>query len=271
VLRLSPAEEYAITEKKKAEPQLSHRQLSGSLRQDGYWISPSSCYRVLKALGWVLAATLREVPWKQPRYEPYRPNQIWGEDWTMLRIAGLRHYLLTIIDYFSRYIVAWGVVETVTQREVQALLAMAYTSEGIEQQELKPILRFDQGSPNMARKTRGLINDLKMVISPARVSRPTDNARQERWYRTVKQEEIYCYPSYASKDIAEWSLACYIEHYNERRPHQALWNCTPGQLHRLGNKSLLCSHYKQMVQVAKEQRKQTNLITRWNQVQLGPN
>ena len=207
MVHLTVEEQHAIIQKKKAEPQLSHRQISGSLRQDGYWISPSTCYRRLKALGWVMAACLRTAPWKVARYEPFRPNQVWGEDWTVLSIAGLRHYLLTIIDYFSRYIVAWAVVKTVTQREVQALLALAYMSEGIEHQHPKPIVRVDQGSPDTAIKTRRLIKDLEMLLSPARAYRPTDNARQERWYRTVKQEEIYCYPTYLSAEIARLSLA----------------------------------------------------------------
>jgi putative transposase len=258
VLGLIAEEQYAIIEKKKAEPQLSHRQISGSLRQDGHWISPSSCYRRLKSLGWVMAACLRTAPWKVARYEPFRPNQIWGEDWTILSIAGLRHYLLTIIDYFSRYIVAWAVVKTVTQREVQGLLAPAYMSEGIEHQHPKPIVRVDQGSPNTAIKTRRLIKDLEMLLSPARAYRPTDNARQERWYRTVKQEEIYCYPTYLSAEIARLSLANYIEYYNQQRPHQALWNYTPGHVHRLGNKSQLLNHYRQMVQIAKERRRLVN-------------
>jgi len=66
-------------------------------------------------------------------------------------------------------------------------------SQGIEEAEQKPLIRMDQGSANMAYGTRRLIRDLEMVISPARVSRPTDNGRQERlpvrqagWYRTVK-------------------------------------------------------------------------------------
>ena len=259
VLSLTAEERQAIIDKKASEPYLSHRKISGALRDQGYWLSPSSCYRVLKAMGWVLGSTLREAPWKTAHYEPYRPNQIWGEDWTLLMIAETRHYLLTIIDYFSRYIVAWGVVKTVTQREVQSLVALAYMSEGIEHQHPKPILRFDRGSPNMATKTKRLIKDLEMLLSPGRVHRPTDNARQERWYRTVKQEEIYCYPAYPSDEVASSSLAHYIEHYNERRPHQALWYYTPGHVHRLGNKSQLLNHYREMVQIAKEQRRQINL------------
>jgi putative transposase len=255
---LTPGEKQAVVEKKKREPQLSHRQISGWLRPQGYWVSSSSCYRILKALGWVSSPTLREAPWKVPRYEPFRPNQIWGEDWTVLRIDSTRHYLLTLIDYFSRYLVAWGVVQTVTRLEVQNLLALAYLSEGIQPNGPKPLLRMDLGSPNMAQSTRRLIRDLEIVLSPSRPSRPTDNGRQERWYRTVKQEEIYCYPTYPKIETARLSLGQYIHHYNEERPHQALWNYTPGYVHRLGNKSRLLLHYKMMIQNVKEQRLQTN-------------
>jgi len=271
VLCLTELEQQAIVEKKKTEPQMSHRQISGYLRSYGYWISPSSCYRILKSLGWVSPSKLRESPWKIPRYEPFRSNQIWGEDWTILTIDGSRHYLLTIIDYFSRFIVAWGIVKTVTQNEVQDILTLAYFSEGIEDQDQKPILRTDLGSPNMAYNTRRLIKDLEMILSPSRANRPTDNGRQERWYRTVKQEEIYCYPTYPSVDIARYSLTQYIELYNEKRPNQAIWNYTPGHVHRLGNKSKLLAHYKEMVQIAKEQRLKINRKRIVNQNLSGSN
>jgi len=149
----------------------------------------------------------------------------------VLTIAGVRHYLLTIIDYFSRYVLAWGVViKTVTHREVQDLLTLAYISEGIEQHEQKSILRTYQGTPNRAGRTRKLIKELEMILSPGRACRPTDNSCQERWYQTVKQEEIYCYPTYPSVERARSSLAHYIEYYNEKRPHQALLNYNPGQV-----------------------------------------
>ncbi len=61
-LQLTPVEKEAVVEKKKLEPQLSHRQISGSLRAAGYWISPSSCYRILKPLGWLSSFSLREAP-----------------------------------------------------------------------------------------------------------------------------------------------------------------------------------------------------------------
>jgi len=189
---------------------------------------------------------------------PFGLTKYGGKDWTALRIAGSRYYLLTIIDYFSRYVVAWGIVKTVTHREVRDLLTLTCLSEGIERQDQKPILRADQGSPNIAGSTRRLIQELEMILSPSRPYRPTDNSRQERWYRTVKEEKISCYPTYPSVECARLSLAHYIEFYNEKRPHQALLNYTPGQVHRLANKSKLLSHYKQMVQTVKEQRRKIN-------------
>jgi len=254
VQSLTAAECAAIIEQKKANPQLSHRQISGYLRFNGVWVSPSSSYRILKARGWVEPRLFREAPWKTAHYEPFQPNQIWGEDWTILNIAGMRYYLLTIIDYFSRFIVAWGIVKSVGQREVKNLLALAFISENINQKALKPMIRFDQGSPNMAYSTRRLIEELEMLFSPSRSHRPTDNARQERWYRTVKQEEIYCYPTYPSEQIARYSLGKYIEEYNERRPHQALLNFTPRHVHRVKNKSVIYAQYKKQVQIVKEQR-----------------
>lgn len=155
---------------------------------------------------------------------------------------------------------AWGIVKTVTQKEVKDILTLAYINEGIGDKALRPKLRLDRGSPNMAQDTRRLIADLEMVISPSRVNRPTDNSRQERWYRTVKQEEIYCYPTYPTIDVARISLSRYIEYYHEIRPHQALWNYTPGYVHRLGNKSLLLEQYRQAVNDAREKRKMVNAL-----------
>jgi putative transposase len=147
-----------------------------------------------------------------------------------------------------------GIVKTVTQREVENLLALAYLIEGIEQRDPKSILRADQGSPNMAQQTKRRIRDMEMVLTPSRAYRPTDHPRQERWYRTVKQEEIYCCPTYPTEESARSSIAKYIRFYHEERPHQALWNYTRGFMHRLGNDTELLEHHRTMVRIVKEQR-----------------
>ncbi len=69
-------------------------------------------------------------------------------------IEDLRYYLLIIIDYFSRFIIAWGIVKTANKKDVQDLLVLAYISEGIEENDQKPKIRLDRGSPNIAYGTR---------------------------------------------------------------------------------------------------------------------
>jgi len=257
--RLLEVEQEKVVSLKVSKPYLSHRQISGLLRHEDMWVSPSSCYRTLKSAGLVWDWSLREAPWKTPRYEPFRPNQIWGEDWTGLVINGKRRYVLTILDLFSRYVIAWGIVRTVTHREVQDLVALAYMSEDIDKQSRKPILRTDPGSPNIAADVRVFLREIGIGFSPGRTARPTDNARQERFYRTLKQEEIYCQQSYASLETARTSIAHYIEYYNEVRPHQALFGYPPGHVHRIGNKTDLKKDHDQRVVLAKQRRRDKNL------------
>jgi hypothetical protein len=151
-------------------------------------------------------------------------------------------------------------------REVQDLLALAYMSQGMEGQRSRPLPRTDRGSPNLEGGTKRLIRDLEMILSPGRADSPTDNSRQERWYRPVKQEEIYLYPTYPSLEIARASLARYIAFHNERRPHQALWHYTPAFVHCLGNKSRLIERHRLMVQHVKEQRLRANRVGSQNAI-----
>ena len=104
---------------------------------------------------------------------------------------------------------------------------------------LKPELRLDQGSSNASRVTQQFFKDIGADLSFARVRRPTDNARTERFYRTIKQEEIYVVGDYQDEKTAREVIGEYIKWYNEKRPHQALWNFTPHQVHEMNNKTEL--------------------------------
>ena len=253
-------ETKSVLSMKEDQAHLSHRRISGLLRHQDVWVSPSSCYRILKSQDLVWEWTLREAPWKTAHYEPFRPNQIWGEDWTGIVIDGLRHYVLTILDLFSRYLVAWGICKTVTQREIKNLAALAIMSQGIDDHEPKPILRTDPGSPNMAADVRIFLREIGVVFSPGRVARPTDNARQERFYRTLKQEEVYCHQGYVSLESARSSIGYWIDYYNEVRPHQALFGYPPAVVHHCGNKTRLLEDYRNNVEKAKQRRRKERLL-----------
>ncbi len=257
---LLESETKSVISMKEKQPHLSHRQISGLLRHQNVWVSSSSCYRTLKSKQLVWEWTLREAPWTTAHYEPFRPNQIWGEDWTGIVIDGLRHYVLTLLDLFSRYLVAWGIFRTITQKHVKNLVALAIMSQSIGENDPKPILRTDPGSPNMAADVRIFLREIGVVFSPGRVARPTDNARQERFYRTFKQEEVYCHNGYVTLDSAKASIGYWINYYNEVRPHQALFGYPPAIVHRSGNKTRLLEDYRRNVEKAKEKRRQEWLL-----------
>jgi transposase InsO family protein len=80
------------------------------------------------------------------------------------------------------------------------------------------------------------------------VRRPTDNAITERFYGTIKQEEIYVVESYPDLQSAKEEIGKYIKFYNERRPHQSLWNFTPQAIHELNNKTQALNTLKQLKQ-----------------------
>ena len=163
---------------------------------------------------------------------------MWGSDWTKLRVGGVRWYLLTVIDFFSRWIVAWDVVPTVHAGNVKAIYQAGLNNQGISiHSQKKPELRVDRGSPNTSGITQEFFEALGAELSFARVRRPTDNALTERFYGTVKQEEIYLVGNYPDEISAREEIGRYIETYNQTRPHQALFNFTPAHVHQLNNKS----------------------------------
>ena len=79
----------------------------------------------------MISQSLREAHWKTLHHEPFCSNQIWGEDWTLLNIARRRHYLLTIIGCFSRYLVAWGIGSSVTLSEGKRPSGRRFRTKGL--------------------------------------------------------------------------------------------------------------------------------------------
>jgi putative transposase len=252
------SEERAMIDKMKLErPDLRHRQIQGLIQLGGHFISPTVVYRHLKSQGKVEPYARRAAPWDEPLYEVIGANIMWGADWTKLRIGGRRWYFLNLIDFYSRYIVHFEIVPTVNAGHVKRLYETGLASFNIPlDNSTKPELRLDQGSPNTSRMTREFFNDIKADLSYARVRRPTDNARTERFYRTIKQEEIYIVGDYQDEQTAREEIGTYVRWYNEKRPHQALWNFTPWQVHDRNNKSELLKALRELKQKAWTTRKE---------------
>ncbi len=146
---LTVEERELIEGVKEAHPEYRHRRIQGVLQQQGVYLSASAIYGHLKQTGWVESYERRAAPWKTPRYEVWQRNLMWGCDWTRLLVGGLRWYLLTVIDFFSRLIVAFEVVPTVHAGYIKAIYQGGLKAQGISvHSKTKPELRVDRGSPN---------------------------------------------------------------------------------------------------------------------------
>ena len=254
---ITAEERQQIDAVKEEHPLYRHRRIQGVLQQRGVYLSATVIYEHLKARGQVEPYERRAAPWKEPRYEVWQRNLMWGSDWTKLSVGGVRWYLVTVIDFFSRWIVAWEVVPTVHAGVIKAIYETGLKNQGISKQSsVKPELRVDRGSPNTSGITQEFFESLGAELSFARVRRPTDNALTERFYGTIKQEEVYVVGNYPDEISAKQEIGRYIEHYHDRRPHQALMNFTPAHVHATNNKSRLMAELKEMKRQTRERRKE---------------
>lgn len=253
--QLSNLERDRVLEVNAKNPEFRHRRIQGELQKAGLFISATSVYKTLKANDKVGPYARRPSPWDEPHYEVRGCNLMWGADWTKFKINHTRWYLLTLIDFFSRQVLAYDIVPNVNAGHIKALYLSGLDDQNIPLNWSKPVLRVDRGSPNTSRVTKRFFKDIEADLSLARVRRPTDNAITERFYGTIKQEEIYIVESYPDLQSAKEEIGKYIKFYNENRPHQAIWNFTPKAIHEMNNKTQALKMLKEIKQKTWTQRK----------------
>lgn len=152
-------------------------------------------------------------------------NHIWGIDITYIRMLKGWMYLVAIIDWYSRYIVSWELDDTLEMTFVLAAVDRAL-SVG------KPaIFNSDQGSHFTAPVYIDRLKEHNVTISMDGKGRALDNIFTERFWRSLKYEEVYLNEYYAPRE-ARKRIARYIEFYNTERPHQSLAYRTPITLYR---------------------------------------
>lgn len=153
------------------------------------------------------------------------PNHIWGADITYIRLAHGWCYLVAILDWYSRYVVAWAVSPT-----MESDFCVAALNEAIQTHGSPAISNTDQGSQFTDQKHIGLLEENHIQISMDGRGRCMDNIFTERLWRSVKYEEVYL-KSYADIDEARKNLAEYFRLYNYERPHQSLNYRTPAEVY----------------------------------------
>lgn len=153
-----------------------------------------------------------------------RPTQVWAADITYIPMSKGFLYLVTIIDWYSRYVISWRLSNTLDDDFCVAALEEAL-SKGTPE-----IFNTDQGSQFTSEAFTGLLKEHNIRISMDSKGSYNDNLFIERLWRTVKYEEVYL-KAYKDGREARISLGEYFRFYNTSRPHQSLGYQTPAEVY----------------------------------------
>ncbi len=219
-----------------ATPFYGSRRMAVWLQRQGRPVSRKRVQRLMRTMG--LQAIYRRPRTSQPasghKVYPYllggmeisRPNQVWAADITYIPMARGFLYLVAIMDWYSRYVLAWRLSNT---------LDADFCVEALEEalSKGKPeIFNTDQGSQFTGEAFTGLLKQHGVRISMDGKGRYRDNIFVERLWRTVKYEEVYL-KAYSNGREAKAGLDAYFHFYNTQRPHQALDYRTPAEVFHL--------------------------------------
>lgn len=216
-------------------PARGARYIKAELRKEGFFHSRKKVRGLMKEIGICAIQPQRNLSKssKQHKKYPYllrgvnivRPNQVWSTDITYIPFERGVIYLVAIIDWFSRKVLAWRLSTTFDNSFCVDALNEALSKYG------KPeIFNTDQGSHFTAHNFVGILEDLRIKISMDGKGRALDNIFIERLWRTVKYEHIFIW-GFDSVDELRSSLHNYFDLYNYRRGHQSLGEMTPDEIY----------------------------------------
>ena len=220
-------------------PFYGSRRMKAWLEREGTSVNRKRVRRLMRAMG--LRAIYRKPRTSQPgpehRVYPYllekagisRPNQVWAGDVTYIPMARGFLYLVAIMDWYSRYVVAWRLSNT-----LEADFCVDALKEALGQGSPE-IFNTDQGSQFTSKGFTQVLQENGVKISQDGKGRYQDNILVERLWRTVKYEEVYL-KAYSGGKEAHAALDAYFRFYNTQRPRQALGYRTPAEVfhHRPG-------------------------------------
>ena len=221
-----------------AWPFLGSRRMTAMLRADDRIINRKRVQRLMRKMGIAALGPKPRTTKPAPGHKifPYllrgmtidRPNQVWCADITFIPIGGGFLYLVAIMDWASRAVLAWRLSNTMDSSFCVAALEEALARFGRPE-----IFNTDQGSQFTSTAFTGVLKAAGVRISMDGRGRWMDNVFIERLWRSLKHEDVYL-KGYANGGEARAGIGSWISFYNQSRPHQALGNRTPMAVWREG-------------------------------------
>lgn len=210
------------------------RKMTVWLQQQRHAVGPKRVRRLLRAMGLMAVypkprlslncLAHKRFPYLLKGLTIVRPNQVWSTDITYIRLRGGFAYLAAVIDWYSRYVLAWELSMSLEADFCIAILERALARQRPE------IFNTDQGVQFTSTQFQAPLLAAQVRLSMDGRGRAFDNIFVERLWRTVKYEEVYL-KDYRDVPEARQGLDTYFPFYNDRRIHQALDYRTPRDVH----------------------------------------
>jgi transposase InsO family protein len=237
--------------------ELSARELACHFTDERrYFLSESSVYRILKAADLITSpAYVLMSASDRFKHPTERVNEMWQTDFTYLRVIGWGwYYLSTVMDDFSRFILAYKLGPTMATTDVTETLDEALALTGVQSVRVRhrPRLLSDNGPAYVSKDLREYLQEQGMTHTRGRPYHPQTQGKIERYHRSMKSVvklEHYDFP---------WELEAavrdFVAYYNHRRYHESLDNCTPADVY-YGRHHVVLSERDKTKQLTMQRRK----------------
>jgi putative transposase len=216
------------------EPDLSPRELAVRFTDtEKYFVSEASVYRLLKAHDLITSPAFIVIKAADEfKDKTTASNQLWQTDFTYLKVIGWGwFYLSTVLDDFSRYIIACKLCTTMKVEDVTDTLHLALQASGLNEAKVanRPRLLSDNGSSYIAGDLAQWLKDQHIDHVRGAPLHPQTQGKIERWHQTLKNR-ILLQNYYLPGDL-EAKIGDFVAHYNHRRYHESIANLTPADVY----------------------------------------
>ena len=224
----------AIVDLALDKPELSPRELAVSYTDSKrYFVSESTVYRLLKEQDLIMspAYILMEASDKF-QHPTTRVNEMWQTDFTYFKIIGWGwYYLSTVLDDYSRYIVAWRLCTGMGASDVSDTLDDALNFTGLDEVRVnhKPRLLSDNGPCYISGELAEYLKDNGLSHTRGRPYHPQTQGKIERWHRSMKNQVLLNH-YYLPSELEE-QLHRFVSYYNHDRYHESIDNLTPADVY----------------------------------------
>lgn len=241
------------------KPELSPRELAWHITdRRGYFISESSVYRILKSFDLITSpAYIVMSAADEFRHKTRRVHELWQTDFTYLKVIGWGwYYLLSVLDDYSRYIIAWQLFTTMSARDVTELLDKAIAKTDVDRVTVRhrPRLLSDNGACFIAKDLQMYLAEKGLGHTRGKPYHPMTQGKIERYHRSLKN--VVTLQNYYLPWELEQELKRFVLHYNHERVHESLQNLTPADVYSGRARTILTRRERIKRQTLKLRRQQ---------------